>query len=39
MLAGEFHIIKKERDHKDYLIDDLRRNISSLVEENSAAKD
>lgn len=31
MLSGDYHIIKKERDQKDYLLDDLRKNITSLV--------
>lgn len=39
MLYGDYQIVRKERDNKDYLLEDLRRNISGLVEENSAAKD
>lgn len=39
LLLGDCQIVKRERDNKDYLLEDLRRNIAFLVEENSAAKD
>lgn len=39
LLYGDYQIVKKERDNKDYLLDDLRKNITSLVEENSLTKD
>jgi uncharacterized membrane protein YfhO len=39
LLYGDYQIVRKERDNKDYLLDDLRKNIASLVEENSLAKD
>ncbi len=39
LLYGDYQIVRKERDNKDYLLDDLRKNITSLVEENSLAKD
>ena len=32
LLYGDYQIVKKERDNKDYLLDDLRRNITGLVE-------
>ncbi len=39
LLFGDYQIVKKERDNKDYLLDELRKNINGLVEENSLAKD